>query len=142
METEFKCKTKTPDCIPRSSVNNGISDCNDGSDEKISNLVCYDFEFICSFYDNSTTSVYKRCLTYNMIRDGKSDCFSSLDDKILVEICTHERLFLCLDQSRCLPERLRSNGVVNCIDGSDEIEGCAHPAIFRHFEDNKAFLHH
>ena len=91
---------------------------------------------------NSTTMMYKRCLSYEFVRDGKNDCFSSVDEKILIKNCSHKYLFLCKDQSRCLPRSLQCNQVINCIDGSDEIEGCNYTSIyFRHLKNNKAFLH-
>ena len=143
LETEFKCKTRTTKCIPRSSVNNGVKDCTDGSDEKISDFSCYDFEYTCSIYsktDFSSNSPYPRCISYNMVRDGQSDCHSSLDEKAMIDNCTHDHLFLCQDQSRCLPKAMKCDGFTNCIDGSDEIEGCSYPTIFRRFEKKKAYL--
>ena len=77
-----------------------------------------------------------------MIRNGKRDCFSNIDENTILENCTHDQLFLCLDQSRCLPKNLRCNGYINCIDGSDEIEGCNYiTTVFRHFISYKNVVH-
>ena len=130
MEFEFECKTK---CVPRSFVNNGVFDCEDGSDEKIQNFVCFEYEFKCLFYENmksSNNSLYNRCLSYEMFRDGKKDCLNNIDETVIIENCTHQNLFLCLDQSRCLPTKLKCDQKINCIDGSDELEGCGDNSTF------------
>ena len=133
--TEFQCNLK---CIPRSSANNGINDCENGSDENLLNLVCFEYEFKCQ--TKAKNIVYSRCISYDMIRDGKNDCLLNVDENHYIDNCTHENLFLCLDQSRCLPKKLVCNQVINCIDGSDEIEGCKYPSYFRQFESDKAYL--
>ena len=77
-----------------------------------------------------------------MVRDGKRNCYKSIDKIVFVENCTNEHLFLCLDQSRCLPKKFKCDQMINCIDGSDEIEGCNHISqYFRLLASNKAILH-
>ena len=66
-----------------------------------------------------------------MIRDGTKDCNSNLDETTFLEECFGSSSFLCLDQSKCLPKRFLCDGVQNCIDGSDEIEYCKHPTMYR-----------
>ena len=141
--TEFQCNLKQLKCIPRSSVNNGIQDCENGSDENVVNFVCFEYEFSCMFKklkQSSKVMEYNRCLSYDMLRDGKTDCSSNVDEKHYTDNCTHENLFLCLDQSRCLPKNMVCNQVINCIDGSDEIERCKYPIFFRQYKSNRTFL--
>ena len=104
---EFRCSQVNLKCIPRNSVNNGINDCSDGSDEKIKTFVCFDYEFECFARKLEKQKNYKRCLSYEMIRDGKRDCYQNVDEKVFIENCTNEHLFLCLGQSRCLPNKLK-----------------------------------
>ena len=76
-----------------------------------------------------------------MVNNNRRDlCFNNKDEgnEALIKNCNHSQLFLCLDQSRCLPKRLQCNGILNCIDGSDEIEGCKNSTTFqRYFLSNK-----
>ena len=64
-----------------------------------------------------------------MVADGNNDC--ELDEKTLVHNCSDPSLFLCLDKSRCLPNKFKCDGVQSCIDASDEIEQCEYPTMFR-----------
>ena len=90
--------------------------------------------------NNSTHAANQRCLSYDMTRDGKSDCSSSTDEIFLIENCTHSYLVLCLDQ--CLPKKFKCNKEIDCIDGIDEVEGCGHFfRFFRHFKSDYSFLH-
>ena len=78
-----------------------------------------------------------------MVGDGHFDCpFGIEETRKIITNCTHDQLFLCVDQSRCLPKKLKCNGFVNCIDGSDEIEGCENNQTYiRYFVSNKAFVY-
>ena len=49
-------------------------------------------------------------------------------------------MFLCQDQSRCLPKKFECDGIVHCIDGSDEIEQCKYPKYFRYLHNNQMFI--
>ena len=132
LKTEFKCKTGNVKYIPRSYVNNGNPDCSDKSDENVV-INCYKYEFSCLYgfekRDFRTISLQNRCLTLEMVADGNNDC--ELDEKTLVHNCSDPSLFLCLDKSRCLPNKFKCDGVQSCIDASDEIEQCEYPTMFR-----------
>ena len=144
-DTEFECTSGGLKCILRSSVNDHTKDCSDGSDENVMHFDCFEYELSCVTYalqsyedlDNSDLDIslenvgitenranINRCISYEMVRNSRQDCSRSNDETFFIQDCTHYQLFLCLDQSRCLPKRLQCNGVINCIDGSDEIEGC------------------
>ena len=149
LETEFKCKSGKISCIPRSSVNNGNNDCLNGSDEYVEQFNCYEFEYAClSNISNLEMSVnslnkaeYRRCLPYNRIRDGNNDyCVFNNDEKLLIKNCTHNSLFSCQDQSRCLPNKFKCDGIIHCIDASDEIEHCKYPHYFRYIKSNQVFI--
>ena len=143
--TEFKCKSGEDTCILRSFVNNGESNCIDGSDEYNENFDCYEYEFKCLFTNNISNKTlavrnFNRCLSYDLVRNGKGDCSDNRDETELVQSCTHEHLFLCQDQSRCLPKSFMCDGITQCIDGSDEIERCKYPMYFRFLESDQAFI--
>ena len=128
----------------RKFINDGKADCSDGSDERVESFRCYEYELSCfspNYKNNFDIPSYHKCLSYEMIRDGTVDCNSGIDEKLFLTNCTNENLFLCLDQSRCLPRKFKCDEVVNCIDGSDELEVCDHtPTIFRHFQQKKGFI--
>ena len=148
LEREFKCKSGNVSCIPRSSVNNGKYDCLGGSDEHVKGFNCYEFEYSCllnidifTMYIHTEKGKFKRCLPYNSIRDRYNDyCVDNVDEKILITNCTHSSLFLCQDQSRCLPNKFKCDGIIKCIDASDEIEHCKYPNYFRYFKSNQVFI--
>ena len=48
--TEFECTSGSIKCILRSSVNNQVKDCRDGSDENVVNFKCLEYEFKCYTY--------------------------------------------------------------------------------------------
>jgi len=51
------------------------------------------------------------------------DCESGEDETHKFNKCIKKEVE-CLDKSRCLPQKLICDGVLNCKDGSDEIEMC------------------
>ena len=113
--TEFECTTGSIKCIPRSFVNNQVQDCKDGSDENFLNFNCFEYEFTCTTYVRQVkypyfTKIY-RCISYEMVNNGRQDCIDNEDEEneALIRNCNHYQLFLCLDQSRCLPKRLLCN---------------------------------
>ena len=135
-KTQYKCKTQK--CILRSSVNDFKDDCGDNSDERNQNFTCLHGELRCGHSNSSQDpTLFDRCVAVDMFRDGKNDCRSGVDEKTFARSCSDENLFLCLDQSRCLPVRFKCDGIQNCVDGSDEIEGCPHPVLYRFYAKDK-----
>ena len=47
---------------------------------------------------------------------------------------------MCQDQSRCLPNKFKCDGIIQCIDGSDEIEQCKYSKYFRYLYNNQMFI--
>ena len=129
LKTEFRCNSGH--CITRSSVNDGINDCNDQSDENVKEMDCYPEELRCFFEKHAILQERNRCISTDMVRNGQKDCFSNVDEITFIKECFEDSSFLCLDQSRCLPRKYLCDGVQNCIDGSDEIEHCHHPTMYR-----------
>ena len=149
LATEFKCKSGSITCIPRSSVNNYKNDCLDASDEMVENFTCFEFEFKCLPYTYSkvlmnfttkTENHFYKCLPYYNIRDVKIDCILNKTERELIDNCTHNSFFLCQDQSRCLPNKFKCDGIIQCIDGSDEIEPCKFPKYFRYLRNDQMFI--
>ena len=159
LKIEFQCKS-SPRCIPRRFVNNRENDCLDGSDESVEHFICFEFEFRCLSYSKVLTNFttitktkkyfYKCLLTmsyYNVlkfsnlnIRGSKYNCFFDENEKELIKNCTHKSFFLCQDHSRCLPYNFKCDGIMQCIDGSDEIEHCKYPKYFRYLQNNQMFI--
>ena len=115
--TQFKCQSGSIPCVSRSFVNDGKSDCEDKSDELVVDFVCFDTEFSCPVKNITSNETYFRCEQSAVEASVDSSCSRT----ILIRDCSHETLFLCLDQSRCLPRLFLCDGVQNCIGGSDEI---------------------
>ena len=116
--TEFKCTSGSIKCIPRSSVNNQVPDCSDESDENVVDFRCFEYEFRCIQNTLETKqlgyTVINRCISYEMVNNDRQDCIDNEDEfvglfsnRTLIRNCDNSQLFLCLDQSRCLPKRLQ-----------------------------------
>ncbi|CAL4064769.1 unnamed protein product, partial [Meganyctiphanes norvegica] len=103
-------------CIPKSSHCNGITDCQDISDE----LSCQENNCFQNFMCKSG-----ECVDRTLICNGISDCPYG-DDEIKCESwsCTSEE-FHCNDTSlsMCIPNSLKCDGKPDCADHSDEV-GC------------------
>ena len=94
-----------------------------------------------TLYINTEKGKFNRCLAYNSIRDWHNDyCVDNVDKKVFITNCTHNSLFLCQDQSRCLPNKFKCDGIIQCIDASDEIEHCKYPNYFRYFKFNQVII--
>ncbi|XP_065208867.1 vitellogenin receptor-like [Planococcus citri] len=106
----------------------GFSDCNDESDDPslCNTWNCGEGKFSCS--SNSTTE--ESCKNAELLCNTHKDCPDGYDesncgDEINVENCDlYDGKFLCLDKTRCIGLENVCDGVINCLDGSDENENC------------------
>lgn len=116
----FRCANNQ--CIPHSSVCNGVIDCKDGkaSDERHpkpcpNNVTCPVEYFSCE-----NTNI---CAHPHWMCDGSDDCGDNTDE--LEENCKArscpEGWFRC-GNHRCIPPNWRCDGGADCLDKSDEQE--------------------
>lgn len=110
-------------CIPKSSICNGIFDCDDGSDENSCGANgCEPNEFKCN---------NQKCVLKTWRCDGQFDCEDNSDelncDVIPNGDCRSDE-FECKSQRQCVPKSFQCDSHFDCIDQSDEI-GCAAPTI-------------
>ena len=98
-KSRFSCKvTKTHfQCVPNSFKCDSILDCVDGSDEL-------------------------NCITHTSTITSHTTTITSLTPKL--PLCPKGSLtyFYCRDNSLCIPDKYRCNGVADCADGSDEFK--------------------
>ncbi|KAA0202726.1 hypothetical protein HAZT_HAZT010233, partial [Hyalella azteca] len=112
------------ECIPKSAVCDGDSDCSDASDEMRCNpLGCEPNEFQC---DN------KRCVLKTWICDSDDDCGDGSDERncgpsIPGALCNINE-YSCQAMDQCIPKSFHCDGEVDCRDMSDEV-GCSKPTF-------------
>ncbi|KAF2367999.1 Laminin EGF domain [Trinorchestia longiramus] len=112
------------ECIPKSSVCDGDSDCSDASDEMRCNpLGCEPNEFQC---DN------KRCVLKTWLCDSDDDCGDGSDERncgppLPGALCNINE-FKCNTLEQCIPKSFHCDGEVDCADMSDEV-GCSKPTF-------------
>ena len=130
-------KERLTGCIPIDQQNDGIEQCSDGSDENYNiqkNVTCGQ----CDVTINRLTNV-SQCKLNSLISCGNSTCYnassvfcSTIDycktDFVCVSKCFHNittkqcnRAFQCDDGGLGLTYQL-CNGIVDCLDKSDEIQ--------------------
>ena len=119
-------------CIPIQQQNDGIEQCSDGSDENLQKTLNCDH---CDVTINRLINV-SQCNLNSLISCGNSTCYSASSllcstidcyetDFICVSNCPHNttkqcnRAFLCDDGGLGLTHQF-CNGVVDCLDKSDE----------------------
>ncbi|KAL1463904.1 hypothetical protein MTO96_043136 [Rhipicephalus appendiculatus] len=104
-ERHFKCVAEG-NCVPRSWQCDGVSDCNDGSDEQgcHANRTCLEAEFKCEQGG--------RCIPANWRCDGDGDCADGSD----------EARATCGDAAPCktreFPCSTTANGTLTCLSTS------------------------
>eukprot|EP01083_Nonionella_stella_P067475 178522_1 len=103
LQEEFSCVTGSQ-CVWQGFVCNGVSDCDDGSDEfdGDGHPICDYLKIVCPGSDASTYAV---------------DCDTEEDTDCHPEEPSH---FMCESDGSCIPFAKRCDGVVDCDDGSDE----------------------
>ena len=62
--------------------------------------------------------------------NGIEKCRNGEDEKDFIECIDGE--FKCMDNKRCLPRKYICDGNPNCVDGSDEVEACSYPTMYRY----------
>ncbi|XP_055330390.1 low-density lipoprotein receptor-like [Paramacrobiotus metropolitanus] len=97
----------------------GISDCQDGTDE----LFCT----LCPAGEHSCSTIPNRCLPGSWRCDGIVDCEDGSDEMECPPSLCPESHYSCHSGQKCLPRYAVCNGVVDCVGGDDEdAELCPH----------------
>ena len=106
-------------CIHLSKICDGIANCEDGSDENLSDCpsphICTGDQFACA---NG-----RKCIAKKRRCDGKNDCEDGSDESLstcpYLLICSDDQ-FACANGRKCIPEKWRCDNADHCEDGSDE----------------------
>ncbi|XP_044574203.1 modular serine protease isoform X2 [Drosophila ananassae] len=139
--THFRCLYGG--CIPISNICNNKNDCWDGSDEN--ELLCLEDEDLDAKYEDihgdcesnfdckdKGALVGDRCITWDRVCDGKSDCTDNRDEStsICAMIPCAPPNFRC-KYGACISQNAMCNHVIDCFDSSDELlEICLHPSAY------------
>ncbi|XP_044056531.1 low-density lipoprotein receptor-related protein 8-like isoform X2 [Siniperca chuatsi] len=108
-QQEFRCRDGS--CIPRLSVCDGHTDCEDGSDEvRCGHLWCKKDEFTCRS---------RRCISLHYLCDGVDNCGDG-SDEASCQNCTTAGFFSCGPSDTFLPRNKLCDGRNDCRDGRDE----------------------
>ncbi|PAV64710.1 hypothetical protein WR25_24104 [Diploscapter pachys] len=115
----FHCVNEPSKVVSSSLRCNGISNCDDGSDEE--NCLDCQTPFSCRLLsDNSTSNLV--CLNGAQLCDGIFHCQDKFDETFYCRSECREGEHKCGGQDLCLPQEALCNGINDCRDGSDEEE--------------------
>jgi len=126
----------TGQCIDQSRLCDGEFDCSNGEDEfkcpnkktkphwtiedkcdDISEHFCITLDYLDDPYSN------RPCINISEVGDGIINCIGGRDERNVFACSDHEMLgdrFVCDNKTQCISHRAVCNGVVDCVDKSDE----------------------
>ncbi|XP_076806433.1 uncharacterized protein LOC143449962 [Clavelina lepadiformis] len=134
LETEFRCSDGS--CIPRHKVGDGLKDCGgEGEDEKPGalNVCILSLEHPC--YDEDERRTVTRCIPRCWVNDGIAHCADGSDETVTSLHCYDDE-WSCDQKKKCLRSQQLCDGIVDCMDCSDEIntEHCSKEQRSRFFQ--------
>uniref|UniRef100_A0A0K0DFV6 Chitin-binding type-2 domain-containing protein n=1 Tax=Angiostrongylus cantonensis TaxID=6313 RepID=A0A0K0DFV6_ANGCA len=123
LASEFACVV-SEQCVQFSRRCNGISECNDGTDEKNCD-VCGNGLFHCAKSDECIPKGL-RCDGIRQCPHGEDELLCKFESYILlfsepILRSTTNRRFTCLSLEEYIPMTQVCDGIPQCIDGSDEL---------------------
>nr|BAW33243.1 low density lipoprotein receptor-related protein 6 [Hemicentrotus pulcherrimus] len=110
----FSCVSGNIACIPIGWRCDGFSECEDASDE-MECVECDAGEFKCSGI---------QCIDRSLRCDGKPDCLYGNSDEEQCPQCSNPQSFPCLNGQCVVKQGAECDGIIDCVDGSDEHTGC------------------
>ena len=134
-ERQYTCDDQH--CISDEYVNDGISDCPDGSDEVESNLLCpkasQQNDQKCELKEETPcTCRYDRymcggqCIPWNQVCDGKVDCMGGQDEvdcplEVSNGTSVNSPIYFICDNGASIPHDLVDDFLPDCVHAEDEL---------------------